>query len=147
MPPADAKQRQLADSQQRPPLGCDACQSALSAGGRDALSFLLVDHLTVPLVGCEDHLEQFAGVCGHTTVDTAQLLQHQPAGGITCPGCRNARHTPSQPMIAVEDGAVAVLACPDHQTDILDRFRTGLETQQQLTATLDTQPQKPTTWD
>jgi hypothetical protein len=41
-------------------------------------------------------------------------------------------------MIAVEDGAVAVLACPDHQTDILDRFRTGLETQQQLTATLDT---------
>jgi hypothetical protein len=31
-----------------------------------------------------------------------------------------------------------VLACPQHQAEIVDRFRTGLETQQQLTAPLDT---------
>ncbi|MEF8827592.1 MAG: hypothetical protein V5A49_01080 [Haloarcula sp.] len=46
-------------------------------------------------------------------------------------------HNPQQPVIQVQDGAVAVLACPKHQSEIITRFHTGLDTQQQLTAQFD----------
>jgi hypothetical protein len=97
-----------------------------------------LDQLTVPLIGCDQHREQFTSVCGLTTESTADLLNHRPAGGINCPSCHLAPHNPGHPMIPVTGGAVAVLACPQHQAEIVDRFRTGLETQQQLTSSLNT---------
>jgi hypothetical protein len=112
----------------------------LRAPDRNALSFLLLDHLTVPLVGCDDHLERFASVCGLTSTDPVDLLAHRPAGGICCPGCRLAHTAPDHPLIPVGDGAVAVLACSDHESATVDRFRTGFATRQQLTATLDPTP-------
>jgi hypothetical protein len=30
------------------------------------------------------------------------------------------------------------MACPQHQTEVLNRFQSGLETQQQLTSSIDT---------
>lgn len=101
-------------------------------------SFLLLDQLTVPLVGCEDHLSRFAEVCGYTTENTAEILDHRPAGGVGCPSCHLAPHSLQQPVIPVQGGAVAVLACPTHQSELIDRFRTGLDTQQQLTTSLHT---------
>lgn len=118
-----------------PPVQCPACESAFRAS--DAPSFLLLDQLTVPLVGCDDHLSQFTDVCGYTTEDTAELLDHRPAGGVRCPSCHLAPYNPGHPLIPVQDGAVAVLACPEHQSEIVDRFQTGLSTQQQLTSTID----------
>lgn len=120
-----------------PPIRCEACQSALQSPGREAISFLLLDTLTVPLVGCRDHLEEFRSVCGHTTQGTAKLLDHRPAGGIACPGCRLAPHNPQQPMIPLGDGIIAVLACPKHQSEIIERFHTGLQTRRQITSSLD----------
>jgi hypothetical protein len=40
-------------------------------------------------------------------------------------------------VIPVENGKIAVLACPQHRTEVIDRFHTGLETRHQLTASLD----------
>lgn len=120
-----------------PPIRCEACQSALQSPGREAISFLLLDTLTVALVGCQDHLEEFRSVCGHTTRGTADLIAHRPAGGIACPGCRLAPHNPQQPMIPLEDGIIAVLACPTHQTEVIDRFHTGLQTRRQITSSLE----------
>jgi len=115
---------------------CEACHAALKSIGRDTVSFLLLDQFTVPLVGCKDHLEQFRSVCALTTEDSVELLDHIPAGGVPCPGCRLARHNPHQAIIPVDDGIVPVLACPTHQADIAERYHTGLETHQQLTSSI-----------
>lgn len=133
----DSPQHQLDDHEGYPPIHCDACQSALQSP--DGMpSFLLLDQLTVPLVGCPDHLTQFTSICGYTTTATAELLSHRPAGGIGCPSCHLAVHNPQQPVVQVQDGAVAVIACPTHQSEIINRFHTGLDTQQQLSAQFDT---------
>ncbi|WP_236035691.1 hypothetical protein [Haloarcula rubra] len=99
-------------------------------------SFLLLDQLTIPLVGCDTHLTQFTDICEYTTENTADLLDHQPAGDLGCPSCHLSPYDPNYPMIPVQDGAVAVLACPDHQSEIVERFHTGLNTKQQLTTSL-----------
>lgn len=136
----DTHQRRSDEMSAEPSIQCDACRATLSAGGqgRDTLSFLLVDELTVPLVGCGEHVEQFAAACDLTTRGSADLLRHRPAGGVQCPSCRLAVPNPTQPMIPVEDGAVVVPACPEHQADTVDRFHAGLRTRHQLTTTLDT---------
>lgn len=115
-----------------PVMSCPDCQAALDATGRHAVSFLLVDSLTLPVVGCEVHLEQFRLVCGLTSENPAQLLSHRPAGGIICPGCRRATQQPTHPIVRIGHGAVAVLGCQTHEQDVLDRYRTGLETRGQL---------------
>lgn len=117
---------------------CDSCEAALRSPERHQFSFLILDQLTVPVLGCDAHIEQFATICGYTTSGTAELIEHRPAGGVHCPSCQLATHNPRQPVIPVADGAVAVVACPDHQSELFARFRTGLETQQQLTTALDT---------
>lgn len=113
-------------------LGCDACQAALADPGRDSISFLLTDQLTLPVVSCDEHLERFRAACALATTDTAETLTHRPAGGIHCPACRRA-HTTAQPVVPVADGAVAVLGCPEHASALVGRFHTGLETRRQLT--------------
>jgi DNA-directed RNA polymerase subunit RPC12/RpoP len=115
---------------------CQACESALETPGRDTISFLLLDQLTVPLVGCADHKRRFGEVCGLTSEHAATLIQHRPAGGVRCPGCRHSTHRPQRPVVPVEGGAVAVLSCPRHADAIVGRFRAGLRTQQRLTASL-----------
>ena len=133
----DEYQHQSETPPEQPPIGCAACRTALTGDGRDGLSFLLVDHLTVPLVGCDEHLERFVAACDLTTQDSADLLNHRPAGGIQCPSCRLAVHEASQPMVPVDDGVVVVPACPNHRTDTIDRFHTGLQTRKQLTTSLE----------
>jgi hypothetical protein len=122
------------------PVPCEGCETAFRSPDQHSASFLLLGQLTTPVVGCDDHVETFADICGYTTESTAQLLDHRPAGGIPCPGCRLAHNNPRQPIIPVEDGAVAVLACPEHQSELLTRFQTGLETRQQLTTELGSRP-------
>lgn len=125
------------EHEEYPPIRCDACRTALQSP--DGMpSFLLLDQLTVPLIGCTDHLTQFKTVCGYTTTATAELLNHRPAGGVGCPSCHLAVHNPQQPVVQVQDGAVAVLACPRHQSEIINRFHAGLDTQHQLTAQFET---------
>lgn len=138
MPAEEFDEPQSDDIQSYPAIPCDECQAAFESGSQQAISFLLLDQLTMPLLSCDHHLEQFTSICGLTTEGTADILHHRPAGGIPCPGCRLAPYDQSQPMIPVQDGAIAVVACPEHQSEIVDRFRTGLQTQQQLTTTLDT---------
>jgi len=125
------------DADDAPTIRCEACRSALDAPGREAVAFLLFEGRTVPVVGCADHLERFRATCGFATERTVELLQHRPAGGVPCPGCRLAPHNPYQPVVPVDDGVVAVLACSTHNTEIVERFRTGRRTRQQLTAPLD----------
>lgn len=117
---------------------CSACQSILESNGQQSISFLLLDQLTIPLLSCDDHLEHFSSICGLTTGDTANILHHRPAGGIRCPSCRLAPYNLGQPMIPVQDGAIAVVACAEHQSETVSRFHTGLQTQQQLTSNFDT---------
>ncbi len=138
MPPANASQQQHGDFQRHPPILCDACESALHSSGDGTISFLLLDQLTLPLIGCDSHLGQFTTICGFTTEDSAELLSHRPAGGISCPSCHLAPYNLNHPLIPVQNGAVAVLACPEHQVDTIERFQTGLELQQKLTTSLDT---------
>ncbi|QAU11485.1 hypothetical protein EKH57_01065 [Halorubrum sp. BOL3-1] len=118
-------------------IRCTACESALRSPGRESVSFLLLDQLTIPLVGCDNHLEEFCSLCGLATEGRAELLNHRPAGGINCPSCRHAPHKPQQPVIPVGNGGLAVLACATHQSDILSRFRTGLQVRQHLTSSVD----------
>jgi hypothetical protein len=134
----DSSEHEIADNHDLPPMQCDACEVALQSPERHMLSFLLLDQLTAPLIGCDDHQQQFASICGYTTEATVELLEHRPAGGVGCPSCGLAASSPHQPLIPVEDGAVSVLACPEHQSEIISRFHTGLDTQHQLTAKLDT---------
>jgi hypothetical protein len=144
MPAEDVDQPESDGVHDQPPIRCDECRAALEADSRQGISFLLLDHLTIPLVGCDRHLEQFLSICGVTTTDTVDLLEHHPAGGIRCPGCRLAPYSAAQPMITLQDGAVAVLACPDHQSAIVERFHTGLQTRQQLSTDLDSTTHSPT---
>jgi len=111
---------------------CPDCQAALEATGRDAVSFLLVDSLTVPVVGCEVHLEQFCLLCGLTSDETAKLLSHRPAGGIQCPGCRRADRSHEHPIAQLGHGVAAVLACDTHGEAILERFQAGLQARGQV---------------
>ncbi|AHF99651.1 hypothetical protein HALLA_13530 [Halostagnicola larsenii XH-48] len=134
MPEADLQHSESGADEGRPPVQCDACRSAFESDSRRAVSFLLLDHLTIPVVSCEDHLEQFASVCGLTTEDTAETLDHRPAGGVRCPGCRLAPHNSAQPVIPVRKGAVLVVACPEHQSKVFQRFRTGLQTRHHLSS-------------
>lgn len=129
-------------SPEAPPDGpqsirCTACESALDSPGRESVSFLLLDQLTVPLVGCDDHLEQFSTLCGLATDDNPELLGHRPAGGVTCPGCRHAAYDIQQLVIPIGSGGLAVLACETHQSAVIDRFRTGLRVQRQLNSSLE----------
>lgn len=138
MSPADTSQQRPDDLHSHAPIQCEACESALRSQGSRNMSFLLLDQLTLPLLGCDEHREQFMSICGLTTEATAELLSHRPAGGINCPSCHLAPYSPSHPVIPVQGGAVAVLACPAHQTEIVERFRTGIATRHQLTAPLNT---------
>ena len=117
--------------------GCSACRSALRSPGRDSVAFLLLDTLTVPVVGCQEHLEQLRSICAHTTRGPTELLEHRPAGGVPCPGCRLSSNRVEQPVIPVGDGAVAVFACHAHSSELFERFDTGLRTRQRITASLD----------
>lgn len=121
-----------------PAIQCEECESAVQSGGQQALSFLLLDQLTIPVISCDDHLERFSAVCGLTSEDRADLLHHRPAGGISCPSCRLAPYNSAQAVIPVQDGALVPVACPEHQSEIVQRFQTGLQTQQQLTSNLST---------
>jgi len=113
---------------------CKDCAAALDSGGRQAVSFLLFDSLTVPLVGCEAHLELFRAICELTADSSAKLLSHVPAGGILCPGCQRAPSGSGMPVVFFEAGAVGVLGCSKHAEDVLNRFEFGLELRQQLGA-------------
>ncbi|SFS79081.1 hypothetical protein [Halostagnicola kamekurae] len=137
MPAADFQYSEPGTDDGRPPVQCEACRSAFESDSRQAVSFLLVDQLTIPLVSCEDHLEQFASVCGLTTEDAAETLDHRPAGGVRCPGCQHAPHSGTQPVIPVREGAVLVVACPEHQSKILQRFQAGIQTRRTLSSSVD----------
>lgn len=109
-------------------IRCAACRSTLTDMNREAVSFLLLDDLRIPLLGCDVHLETFRSRCGLTTEETAKLLDHRPAGGLACPGCRNAPHINRLTMLPAHDGALSLLACPQHQASAAHRFHTGLHT-------------------
>ena len=136
MLPPDGRQPDQDDPASAIP--CDDCQAALRSPGRETISFLLVDELTIPLAGCEEHLDQFSSACGLTAQQRSDLLDFLPAGGISCPACRLARHSAEQPVIPVDAGAVGIMACQEHLSEILTRFQTGIQTQHQLTTSLDT---------
>ncbi|WP_248896997.1 hypothetical protein [Haloplanus halobius] len=138
MPSGDATRSSPDEVQHPPPIQCEACESALQNRDGHTLSFLLLDRLTVPVVGCDDHVTEFASVCGLTATDRTDVIDHPPAGGIRCPSCQLARYDIGHPVVSVQDGAVGILACQDHQAELVDRFHEGLDTQEQLTASLDT---------
>lgn len=122
---------------------CTACESALQSPGRDGTSFLLLDQFTVPLVGCDNHLEEFCALCSLAAEGRAELLNHRPAGGVHCPSCRHAPHNPRHPIIPVGGGGLAILTCSTHRSDILARFRTGLQVRHHLNSSLDAFPTTP----
>ena len=138
MLPANFQQSRSETTDNQPAIDCDACQSVLDPDGPQSVSFLLLDHLRIPLLSCDDHLERFTSICGLSSNDTATLLHHQPAGGISCPGCRLASYSTAQSLVPVQDGAIVPIACPEHQSKIIQRFQTGLQTHRQLTSSLDT---------
>jgi len=115
--------QQSPDGVQTPAIGCDACESALNSQGDHNVTVLLLDQLTVPIVGCDDHIERFSAVCEYTTEESATLLDHRPAGGIRCPSCQLSVRNLEQPVVPVQDGAVAVLACQEHQAESSLGFR------------------------
>ncbi len=119
-------------------IGCDACQSAVQSGSQQEVSFLLLDQLTIPVLSCDDHLEQFSSICGLTSEDTADLLHHRPAGGLSCPNCRLAPYNSPHPLVQVQNGVILPMACPEHQSELVQRFHTGIQTQHQMTTGLDT---------
>lgn len=137
MPPVDATQPASDDIQDHPPIQCEDCKAALHSRDDHSVSFLLLDQLTVPIVGCGDHVDQFRSICELTTTGRADVIEHRPAGGIRCPSCQLAHHNLQQPVIPIRTGAVATMACPQHQTELFNRFRSGLETQQRLTSSID----------
>ena len=56
---APTPDRPVADADADAALGtvaCEACRDRLRSAGRRAVAFLLLDHLRVPIVGCDDHL-------------------------------------------------------------------------------------------
>lgn len=125
------------DGDVQSPIQCEACLSALRSPDRTTLRYLLTDQLTVPIHGCADHCDRFQTVCGYSTDADVKLLEHRPAGGITCPGCRQAHHSPEHPIVPLAGGAIGLLGCRSHETVVLEHFRTGLQTQQQLSMSLD----------
>lgn len=132
---APTPDRPVADADTDAALGtvaCEACRDRLRSAGRGAVAFLLLDHLRVPIVGCDDHRERFASVCGLTSTEGAELLTHRPAGGLACPGCRNAPRRASQPVLPVDDGVVAVVACARHREAVVGRYEAGLEARSAL---------------
>lgn len=127
-----------ADSSSRDqPIRCTACKSALNSPGRQNISFLLLDQLRIPLVGCDDHLEQFSALCGLATENSPELLSHRPAGGLPCLGCRRAPYNIQQPIVPIGRGGLALLACSTHQSDIIARFHAGLQMRHHLDYSLD----------
>ncbi|ERH01330.1 MAG: hypothetical protein J07HN6_00881 [Halonotius sp. J07HN6] len=132
MPPDEFSERPTAADGLPETVSCSDCETAFESPGE--YSFLILNHLTAPVIGCDDHLSEFAAICGYTTVATASAVGYRPAGGIGCPSCRLSVHNPRQPVIPVKDGAVGIVACPEHQTKIIDRFQQGLETKHELTA-------------
>jgi hypothetical protein len=136
MDPLDFQQSQSEITDDLPAIDCNECQSALEPANQHTVSFLLLDQLRIPVLSCDDHLEQFTSICGLTSDDTATLLHHHPAGGISCPGCRFASYSAVQSIVPVQDGAIVPIACPEHQTKIIQRFQTGLQTHQQLTSSI-----------
>ena len=125
------------------PIRCTACQSAIHSPGREGISFLLLDQFTIPLVGCDDHLEQFSSLCGLATENTPELLNYRPAGGVPCPSCRHAPHKAQQPIVPIGTGGLALLACATHNADIIDRFQTGLQVRHHLNSSVDAIPTDP----
>ena len=140
MPPVGAPELPPETSHSRPPIQCEECASALQNQGDHSESFLLLDQLTVPIIGCRDHMAEFVSICEVTTTDSPELVDYLPAGGIRCPSCRLAPYNLEHPVIPVQAGAVGILACPEHQVELINRFQAGLNTQEQLTSSLDTSP-------
>ncbi len=136
MPPVDFQQPE-------PVIQCKECRSALQSASQQAISFLLLDQLTIPIISCDDHLKQFTSICELTTEDTADLLNHRPAGGISCPSCHLAPYNLAHHMVPVQEGAIVAMACPEHQSEIVQRFHTGLQTQQQITSGISTSTGSP----
>ena len=99
---------QLEEVAGAPPVPCTACEVALQSPDQQYLSFLLLGHATIPIVGCDEHQEQFSTVCGYTTDNSTDLVEHRPAGGIGCPSCQLAPYNTQQPVIPVGTGAVSI---------------------------------------
>jgi hypothetical protein len=133
---ADDADHVAAATAAEPAIQCAACRAALEAPGRDTTSFLLLEQLAIPLVGCATHKREFSDVCELTTDRAAELLDHRPAGGLRCPGCRHSTRRSQQPVVPVGTGGVAVVSCSRHLDDIVGRFRTGLRTRHRLTTSL-----------
>lgn len=137
MDTVDSLQRPVEPPDWEQSMRCPACATALQAPGRETVSFLLVDQLTIPLLGCDTHLEQLRSLCALAADTGAKLLPHRPAGGVTCPGCRYAGHSSHHPIVPLGSGRLAILACSTHESDIISRIQTGRRVRHHLDASLD----------